>query len=63
MKTTDPNAAAQIWGNVDKQVMADATLVPMTYDKALVISSSTSTNAYILLSMLGCYDFQALGKS
>ena len=62
--TTDPNAAAKIWGDVDKQLMqVDATLVPMTYDKALVINSTNVTNAYILSSMLGTYDFQAMGKS
>jgi peptide/nickel transport system substrate-binding protein len=59
--STDANAAAAIWGNVDKQLMQDATLVPMTYDKALVISSTNITNVFILSSMLGIYDFQALG--
>jgi len=59
--STDANKAAAIWGNVDKQLMQDATLVPMTYDKALVISSTNITNVFILSSMLGIYDFQALG--
>ncbi|MBV8928013.1 MAG: ABC transporter substrate-binding protein, partial [Mycobacteriaceae bacterium] len=59
---TDANKAAQIWGDVDKQLMnVDATLVPMTWDKALVINSQNVTNAYILSSLLGIYDFQALG--
>jgi peptide/nickel transport system substrate-binding protein len=60
---TNADAAAKIWGDVDKQLMQDATLVPMTYDKALVINSENVTNAYILASMLGIYDFQAMGKS
>jgi peptide/nickel transport system substrate-binding protein len=60
---TDPDAAAKIWGDVDKELMAQATLVPMTYDKALVINSTNVTNAFILSSMLGVYDFQAMGKS
>jgi len=59
--TTDAGKAADIWGQVDKQLMEDATLVPMTYDKALVISSTNITNVFILSSMLGIYDFQALG--
>jgi peptide/nickel transport system substrate-binding protein len=59
--TTDADAAAKIWGDVDKQLMTDATLVPMTYDKALVITSQNVTNAYILSSLLGVYDLQALG--
>jgi len=58
---SDANAAAKIWGDVDKQLMQDATLVPMTYDKALVINSQNVTNAFILASMLGIYDFQAMG--
>ena len=60
---TNADAAAKIWGDVDKQLMQGATLVPMTYDKALVINSENVTNAYILASMLGIYDFQAMGKS
>jgi len=60
--TTDANAAAKIWGDVDKQLMqVDATLVPMTYDKALVITSTNVTNAFILSSLLGAYDLQAMG--
>jgi hypothetical protein len=41
--------------------MATANLVPMTYDKALDILSTNVTNSYILLALLGCYDFQAMG--
>jgi peptide/nickel transport system substrate-binding protein len=60
--TTDADKAAAIWGQVDHQLMeVDATLVPMTWDKALVINSTNVTNAYILTSLLGVYDFQAMG--
>lgn len=60
--TTDANKSAQIWGQVDQQLMTvDATLVPMTWDKALVINSQNVTNAFILSSLLGIYDFQAMG--
>ncbi|MDQ1686466.1 MAG: peptide/nickel transport system substrate-binding protein [Frankiaceae bacterium] len=60
--TTDADKAAQIWGQVDHRLMeVDATLVPMTWDKALVINSLNVTNAYILTSLLGVYDFQAMG--
>jgi len=59
--TTDANKAADLWGQVDKAVMATANLVPMTYDKALDILSTNVTNSYILLSLLGCYDYQAMG--
>ncbi|MDQ1683981.1 MAG: peptide/nickel transport system substrate-binding protein [Frankiaceae bacterium] len=60
--TTDPNKAGEIWGQIDKRLMTeDATLVPMTWDKALVINSKAVTNAYILSSLLGIYDFQAMG--
>jgi hypothetical protein len=33
----------------------------MTWDKALVINSTNVTNAYIESSLLGIYDFQAMG--
>src|SRR5262249_55525359 len=63
VSTTDADKAAQLWGQVDRQVMQDSTLIPMTYDKALVITSTTVTNAYVLTSLLGCYDFQAMGHA
>jgi len=59
--TTDADKAAEIWGQVDKKLMEDATLIPMTWDKALVINSVNVTNAFILTSLLGVYDFQAMG--
>jgi len=59
--TTDANKAADLWGQVDKAVMKTANLVPMTYDKALDIISTNVSNAYILLALLGCYDYQAMG--
>jgi len=59
---TDADKAGAIWAQVDKQLMTvDATLVPMTWDKALVINSTNVTNAYIESSLLGIYDFQAMG--
>jgi len=61
VSSTDADKAAEIWGKVDKKLMDLATLVPMTYDKALVINSTNVTNAFILSSMLGIYDFQAMG--
>jgi len=59
--STDANKAADLWGQVDKAVMKTANLVPMTYDKALDILSTNVSNAYILLALLGCYDYQAMG--
>jgi len=61
--TTDADAAGKLWADVDRAVMATATVVPMTYDKALVISSENVTNRFILQSIGGIYDFQALGKT
>jgi peptide/nickel transport system substrate-binding protein len=60
--TLDPTAAGKIWANVDRRVMADADLVPMTWTKALDITSADVTNSYILAS-LGGYDIQALGRT
>jgi peptide/nickel transport system substrate-binding protein len=59
-ETLDPNAAAKISNDVDRQVMTDATLVPVMIGKALVITSTRATNVYVLDS-LGGYDIQALG--
>ncbi len=55
-----PADAAKIWGDVDKAVMASAAIVPMTYDKALMIVSKRLKNVYVL-SAFGMYDFANLG--
>jgi peptide/nickel transport system substrate-binding protein len=51
-----------IWGQIDKMVMADATIYPGVYAKALLLRGKNLTNVFIN-QQFGYYDYVALGKS
>ena len=44
--TQDATARNAIWGQIDKQVMKDAVIVPIVYAKALIYRPSSLTNVY-----------------
>jgi peptide/nickel transport system substrate-binding protein len=43
---TDANQRNAIWGQIDRQVMKDAVIVPIVYAKALIYRPSTLSNVY-----------------
>jgi peptide/nickel transport system substrate-binding protein len=43
---TDATQRNAIWGQIDRQVMKDAVIVPIVYAKALIYRPSTLTNVY-----------------
>ncbi|MFC5008694.1 ABC transporter substrate-binding protein, partial [Dactylosporangium cerinum] len=57
---TDPKAAADIWGQINKIVMDEAVMVPFTYDKALNYRNPRLTNVFVT-EYYGMYDFASLG--
>ncbi|MEV4512203.1 ABC transporter substrate-binding protein [Dactylosporangium sp. NPDC049525] len=59
---TDPKAAADIWGQINKIVMDEAVMVPFTYDKALNYRNPRLTNVFVT-EYYGMYDFASLGVS
>ncbi|UWZ56646.1 ABC transporter substrate-binding protein [Dactylosporangium aurantiacum] len=59
---TDPKAAADIWGKINKIVMDEAVMVPFVYDKALNYRNPRLTNVFVT-EYYGMYDFSSLGVS
>ena len=43
---TDTTQRNAIWGQIDRQVMKDAVIVPIVYAKALIYRPSTLSNVY-----------------
>ncbi|MFC4030488.1 ABC transporter substrate-binding protein [Streptomyces polygonati] len=57
---TDPAGAADAWKAIDKQVMAESTMVPLLYERHPVYHSPRLTNVYEQ-QVLGGVDLTALG--
>lgn len=62
LKTTDTTARNAIWTQIDHQVMADAAIVPLVYNKALVFHPANVTNWYEETAF-GMPDFSILGTT
>ncbi|HEX6500194.1 MAG TPA: ABC transporter substrate-binding protein [Micromonosporaceae bacterium] len=59
-KQTDPKKAADLWGQINKLVMDNASLLPFVYDKALNYRNPRVTNVYVD-KYFGMWDFATLG--
>jgi peptide/nickel transport system substrate-binding protein len=59
---TDPQKAADDWGQINKAVMDQAVYLPYVYDKALNYRNPATTNVFIN-AYYGMDDFSALGVS
>jgi peptide/nickel transport system substrate-binding protein len=60
--TNDANQRNQIYGQIDKLVMQDATIVPLVYANALLYRNKDLTNVYANQAY-GMYDFGQIGVS
>jgi peptide/nickel transport system substrate-binding protein len=60
MANNDPNARAQIYAKVNQQVMKDAVMLPIIYEKALLYRNPKATNVFYNPSML-MYDYSQIG--
>jgi peptide/nickel transport system substrate-binding protein len=60
--TNDAATRSQIYGQIDKLVMGDATIVPLVYANALLYRNPKLTNVYASQTY-GAYDFTQLGVS
>ena len=61
-KTNDQGQRNQIYGQIDKIVMSDATIVPLVYANALLYRNPRLTNVYAS-QPYGMYDFSQIGVS
>jgi peptide/nickel transport system substrate-binding protein len=62
IQNTDANARTQAWGQIDKAMMDQAAIVPLTYRKDLLYRPPTVTNVFVTPAY-GMYDYLVMGKS
>jgi peptide/nickel transport system substrate-binding protein len=58
---TDADAAAAAYGELSKQIMQDAPVVPFLWDKAPVLIGSNVVGAYGHIAYVGRLDLVSLG--
>ncbi|MFF8944824.1 ABC transporter substrate-binding protein [Streptomyces sp. NPDC014864] len=60
---TDSAARTKAWGEIDKMVMDNGSVVPLIYRKNLLIRPTSATNVTVTQAYLGMYDYTLLGSS
>jgi peptide/nickel transport system substrate-binding protein len=60
---TDDAARTKAWGDIDKMVMDNASVVPVIYRKNLLLRPTSATNATVTQAYLGMYDYLLMGSS
>ncbi|MFF7239537.1 ABC transporter substrate-binding protein [Streptomyces collinus] len=62
---SNTNAAerTKAWGDIDKMVLDNASVVPLIYRKNLLIRPTSATNVTVTQAYLGMYDYTLLGSS
>ncbi|MFG2884382.1 ABC transporter substrate-binding protein [Streptomyces sp. NPDC048297] len=63
ISNTDSAARTKAWGDIDKMVLDNASVVPLIYRKNLLIRPSSATNVTVTQAYLGMYDYTLLGSS
>lgn len=60
---TDSAARTKAWGDIDKMVADNASVVPLIYRKNLLIRPTSATNVTVTQAYLGMYDYLLLSSS
>ncbi|WP_330173488.1 ABC transporter substrate-binding protein [Streptomyces sp. NBC_01498] len=60
---TDAAARTKAWGEVDKLVMENASVVPLVYRKNLLYRPDNATNVTVTQAYLGMYDYLLIGST
>ncbi|MFJ9538606.1 ABC transporter substrate-binding protein [Streptomyces sp. NPDC101225] len=60
---TDNTARTKAWGDIDKMVMDNASVVPLVYRKNLLYRPTSATNVTVTQAYLGMYDYLLLSSS
>ncbi|MFI8242072.1 ABC transporter substrate-binding protein [Streptomyces sp. NPDC085866] len=63
ISNTDSAARTKAWGEIDKMVLDNASVVPLIYRKNLLIRPTSATNVTVTQAYLGMYDYTLLGSS
>jgi peptide/nickel transport system substrate-binding protein len=60
---TDAAARSRAWGEIDKQVMGTATVVPLIYRRNLLYRPESAANVTVTQAYLGMYDYTLLSTT
>ncbi|MFF3560115.1 ABC transporter substrate-binding protein [Streptomyces sp. NPDC002574] len=60
---TDAAARTKAWGDIDKMVMENASVVPLLWRKNLLYRPPSATNVTVTQAYLGMYDYLLMGSS
>ena len=60
---TDSAARTKAWGDIDKMVLDNASVVPLVYRKNLLLRPTSATNVTVTQAYLGMYDYLLLSSS
>lgn len=63
ISNTDAAARTTAWGQIDKQVIDTATVVPLIYRKNLLYRPDTAANVTVTQAYLGMYDYLLLSST
>jgi peptide/nickel transport system substrate-binding protein len=63
ISNTDAAARTKAWGDIDKMVQDNASVVPLVYRKNLLIRPSSATNVTVTQAYLGMYDYLLMSSS
>ncbi|MFF4305678.1 ABC transporter substrate-binding protein [Streptomyces sp. NPDC001601] len=63
ISNTDATARTKAWGDIDKLIQDNASVVPLVYRKNLLIRPTSATNVTVTQAYLGMYDYTLLGSS
>ncbi|MER6073036.1 ABC transporter substrate-binding protein [Streptomyces sp. NPDC001817] len=63
ISNTDAAARTKAWGDIDKMVQDNASVVPLVYRKNLLIRPTSATNVTVTQAYLGMYDYLLLSSS
>lgn len=62
ISNTDSAARTKAWGDIDKMVMQNASVVPLIYRKNLLYRPPSATNVTVTEAYLGMYDYLLIGS-
>jgi len=60
---TDSAARTKAWGDIDKMVMDNASVVPLIYRKNLLFRPESAANVTVTQAYLGMYDYTLLSST
>ncbi|MEU9441748.1 ABC transporter substrate-binding protein [Streptomyces sp. NPDC048304] len=63
ISNTDAAARTKAWGDIDKMVQDNASVVPLVYRKNLLIRPTSATNVTVTQAYLGMYDYLLMSSS